>query len=48
MAWSGKYELIFANNEQYVSCLYFKNKKDAIAMQKKYSGKLLKGEKKYE
>ena len=46
MGWSGKYELIFANNKQYVSCLYFNNKKDAKAMQKKYGGELFKGEKK--
>tara|TARA_R100000773_G_C4124589_1_gene58394 strand:+ start:391 stop:537 length:147 start_codon:yes stop_codon:yes gene_type:complete len=47
MAWGGKYELIFANNYgQYVSCIYFNNKKDAIAMQKKYGGELFKGEKK--
>jgi hypothetical protein len=48
MSWSGEYELIFANNEQYVSSLYFNNKKDAIAMQKKYGGELFTGEKKYE
>jgi len=46
MAWGGKYELIFTKYEQYVSCLYFNNKKEALLFQKKYGGELFKGEKK--
>tara|TARA_R100000231_G_scaffold51888_1_gene43763 strand:- start:12070 stop:12213 length:144 start_codon:yes stop_codon:yes gene_type:complete len=46
MVWGGKYELIFTKYGQYVSCLYFNNKKDALLFQKKYGGELFKGEKK--
>ena len=46
MAWGGKYELTWTKYGQYVSCLYFNNKKDALVFKKKYGGELFKGEKK--